>query len=205
MAQRDRDAELVQKFEEELMEKATPVESNSGTAFTTYLKLADFFPKHNYGELYEEEGYWEALPLLGSDTTELLVDFFLDNTAPGMSWAWNLRSFRLGDRGYLMLWAEPDVEAGEPVLGFWEPFDDQDAFESCFVAAYAQNVDPIITAPQLMLGDRVSKALMTNALLQGLEGENAELLLGYMDIEERNPSKVTREMVADYVERATKG
>lgn len=203
------DARLIERFEAEVQAAAQVVETASGRAATTHVPLAQFFKRHGYGELYEDMGYEEALPLLDLRDGGLLVEFLVDQDVPAPSWVWYLRALRRDDRGYIFLWLEPDLEADEPIIGYWEPYDDQQAFEACFVAAYRRHADPITVAPKLTLGPRVSRDLLTAALCAGLRGDGAELLLYRLDHRldhgAINPSNYPVEKVRQFVERATGG
>lgn len=203
----ERDAQLIKRFEAEVRAAAQPVETASGVAATTHVPLAQFFKRHGHGELYEGMGYEETLPLLGLRDGGLLVEFLVSQDVPAPSWVWYLRALRRNDRGYIFLWLEPDLEADEPIIGYWEPYDDQQAFEACFVAAYQRHTDPITVASQLTLGPRVSRDLMTSALFAGLRNDAAELLLyrldPRLDYGAVNPADYPLEKVRQFIERAT--
>ena len=89
-----------------------------------------------------------------------------------VSGSWGLRSFIIGDRGYLYyepVWGVGD-DKGEclPIIAAWEPVKDAQAFRVCFLLAYERNWQDFCLPP--MMGQWASgpRDIMLEAITNAL-------------------------------------
>ena len=92
-----------------------------------------------------------------------------------VSGSWGLRSFLIGDRGYLYyepVWGVGDDE-GEclPIAAAWEPVKDAQAFRVCFLLAYERNWQDFCLPPMMGQWAIGPRDVMPEAVMNALRSD----------------------------------
>lgn len=161
----ERSAQLV----EQIMANAKDVPGAEGRAWIGGVSLVEFFQAMDDEDELEWLGPLELLEQIVDDGPEVLVHLAVRNPGPP-DWDWWLNSFRIGDRGFIMMSHEDPMDGPmTPVFSGWSPYDDQDAFEAAFVATFAQDYQAILLGTHFSLSNRVSQDLWRRAILAAME------------------------------------
>lgn len=161
-------AELAATFEQD----AERIDVPGGIVYISTRSSTDLLGLDTLQQEWFAEGAEEAedrdlfMAAVGAEDEQLLVEYMTDGGGAPMSWYWNIKSFRLGDRGYIVpSLSDIESEPAEPVLAAWEPYDNQEAFEQAFVEMYCRHDDPLGVGGTHVRGARVSPDVLRDALL----------------------------------------
>lgn len=115
----------------------------------------------DFGEAFEDEvaddlhnDLWRIFRRITRVKTRWLLK--CSNASSHASGEWGLRSFRLGNRGYILYspsWGEGADESGVIVAG-WEPLRSRAAFEAAFLGAHAKHWNELDLPP--MMGENAT-------------------------------------------------
>lgn len=157
-------SELIAAFEAVAEEFSVP----DGIVLLGHVALRDLMIAHLDEDVRASISVSELLLAIADGEPKVLVHY--TTRLPGSpDWDWSLDAFQIGDRGYIVMIHEDDDDGpGQPIFGAWEPFDNQAAFEACFIAVYERHLDPILFGTHLWRGESVTRDLLRRALWAGL-------------------------------------